>query len=643
MYKEFDYVVSKVSELLLAKYSTKQIFTAFQSDSATLRNALAKKQIVYSVKTATEWLYEGRKYWSHTSYLSNRRTVFWIDEYVKNQAITTWTFKFENKTRFQRLPDWAKTLVEEYLVQFTHPGLKPKSIEEEKRIITNFLTFIASQIDSIEALTYRLLVKYFRQDSHKTLTTKQVYNVATRRFLCYLENKQLLSEGIHQLLKWNNFLYIIIVDELPEEQRALFQFFIYNKDKDNKKRNEKNFLNGMKILNSYLIENHYERTTCLVTIEVATLLHQFMRVNDLTYSPQMADTWLGLLKEKMRKEQFWTFRRSLKLLQSVMQTGYVGTDHFIYTPSVMVRVPSWCRNLVESYIAERTREEKSSSTIKGDLYACIRFLQFLDRNGVSMIKDLTPQIIMEFSLQDIHKTPSAKNCFNGKIRNFLHFLANQQLIPRSSVLAMTSNCATTVRIVKVLSPEQKQVILFYIKNSTTPMELRNAAMISLGLNLGLRACDIISLRFSDISFPNKTISLIQQKTGVPIQLPFSVGTGNSIYRYINEGRPQSDSPYVFVPHQNRNTQNRLKSCCACNKALENSLRNSGCEVVTSFHILRKTFASNLLAANNPISIIASALGHSGIQSVDPYLATNKRMMEFCSIGLIGIELQGGRL
>jgi len=203
MYKEFDYVVSKVSELLLAKYSTKQIFTAFQSDSATLRNALAKKQIVYSVKTATEWLYEGRKYWSHTSYLSNRRTVFWIDEYVKNQAITTWTFKFENKTRFQRLPDWAKTLVEEYLVQFTHPGLKPKSIEEEKRIITNFLTFIASQIDSIEALTYRLLVKYFRQDSHKTLTTKQVYNVATRRFLCYLENKQLLSEGIHQLFKWN--------------------------------------------------------------------------------------------------------------------------------------------------------------------------------------------------------------------------------------------------------------------------------------------------------------------------------------------------------------------------------------------------------------------------------------------------------
>jgi len=368
-----------------------------------------------------------------------------------------------------------------------------------------------------------------------------------------------------------------------------------------------------------------------------------MQVNNLAYSPLMADAWLGLFKGKMRKAQFRTFRRLLKLLGSIMQTGGVGTANFVYNPSVMEGIPSWCRKVVETYIAERTCEEKSSSTIKGDIYACIRFLQFMDKQGISRIKDLTPQVMMEFSTQDIHKTPSAKNCYNGKIRNFILFLASQEMVPKSSVLAMTSTCATTVRIVKVLSPDQKQAIVSYIKHSTTPMELRNAAMISLGLSLGLRACDIISLRFSDISLPDKTVSLIQQKTGVPIKLPLPVITGNSIYRYIKGGRPQSDSPYIFVSHLKRNTQTRLKTCIACNRALVMALSNSGCEVVSSFHILRKTFASNLLVANNPVSIIASALGHSGIKSVDPYLATDKVKMEYCPIGLAGIELQGGRL
>lgn len=148
MYNEFDVAVSKVSELLLAKHSSKQPFAVFQSASTALRNQLAKKQLTYSFKNASEWLREGQKEWSRTSFLRSRRTVFLIEEYIKNQTITTWHFEFEKNTRFKRLPDWAQTLAESYLEQYTHSGLQTKSIEEQKRIVTNFLTFVASQIAS---------------------------------------------------------------------------------------------------------------------------------------------------------------------------------------------------------------------------------------------------------------------------------------------------------------------------------------------------------------------------------------------------------------------------------------------------------------------------------------------------------------
>lgn len=644
MYQEFDIAIAKVLELLKVKHKSKQPFAVFKNASTEFKKYLTDKDFPYSLENATEWLRDGEQKWTAHSFIRKRRALFLIENCIENQTITTWNQKFENKTRFQCLPDWAKTIVEEYLLDFIHPGVLPKSIKEEKRTITNFLTFIASQISSLEEITHGLLVAYYRQDKHKTQTTKQVYNVATRQFLRFLEKKQLIPEGIHKILEWDYFSYVILVDELPEEQQNIFLLFASEKDLKKKEASAKALSTAKETLRSYLNENNYESTTCSVSIEVFILLNQFMQINDLAYSPQMSETWLGLLKNRLKKTQFRVFRRSLKLLESIMLTGEVETGCFVYKPSPLEGVPSWCRELVVTFLADRTREGKSPSTIKGDLFACIRFLRCIDIQGVSKIQELTPQLIMEFSAQDIHKTPSSKNCFNGKIRNFLHFLASLEMIPISLTLAMTSTYAETVRIVKVLSSDQKQALKTYIKHSSTPMELRNAAMISLGLNLGLRACDVINLRFSDVIFFNKTVSLIQQKTGVPIRLPLPTGTGNSIYRYIREGRPQAaDSPYIFVPHQKRNSNKRLKTCCACSRALFLALSNSDSEIVSSFHVLRKTFASNLLAANNPVSIIASALGHSGIKAVDPYLETDKERMGLCPIGLSGIELEGGRL
>ena len=48
---------------------------------------------------------------------------------------------------------------------------------------------------------------------------------------------------------------------------------------------------------------------------------------------------------------------------------------------------------------------------------------------------------------------------------------------------------------------------------------RNYAMILLASRLGLRASDIMSLKFSDIDWDNDLIKLRIQKTGKTIELP----------------------------------------------------------------------------------------------------------------------------
>ena len=61
------------------------------------------------------------------------------------------------------------------------------------------------------------------------------------------------------------------------------------------------------------------------------------------------------------------------------------------------------------------------------------------------------------------------------------------------------------------------------------------------------------------------------------------------------------------------------------------------------HILRRTFASKLLASGNTVSIISAALGHINEKTVDTYLSTDEQRMRLCSIGLTGIEIHEARI
>ena len=79
--------------------------------------------------------------------------------------------------------------------------------------------------------------------------------------------------------------------------------------------------------------------------------------------------------------------------------------------------------------------------------------------------------------------------------------------------------------------------------------LRDAAIVLLGLRMGIRSVDICNLKIPDISWNRQTISFIQQKTGVFVTLPMPTEVGNSLYRYIMEGRPiNQNTDQVFLSH-----------------------------------------------------------------------------------------------
>ncbi len=270
-----------------------------------------------------------------------------------------------------------------------------------------------------------------------------------------------------------------------------------------------------------------------------------------------------------------------------------------------------------------------------DSNACTRFLLFLQSKNITDPAFITPEIIKDYHAKAQHRTPQGRNAYIRRIRGFIRFLASKKLVPQTLELAFTTEKARRVSIVTTLSEQQVNSIKVFGENGRSPSELRSAAMAMLALRMGLRSVDICNLCLSDISWKSRTISIVQQKTGVPLTLPFPVEVGNLLAKYLLEGRPRCDEPNVFISLKHPYTRLTPPSCY--HSSLRILGRKKSAADVRGLHVARKTFASNLLTAGNPVSTICFTLGHTDESSVDEYLATDELRMRWCAIGLSGIE------
>ena len=303
------------------------------------------------------------------------------------------------------------------------------------------------------------------------------------------------------------------------------------------------------------------------------------------------------------------------------------------------QIEDWQSDLLNEYLAYRKREECAESTLKGIRNACSRFFSYANRKGIKSLNDITPELLQWYTIENEHRTLAEKNQYSSQLRMSIRYLGEKGVVPTTLELAISYRYAPNTKVVRILSDDQVEAVYDYRNNAETPLDLRDSAILLLGLRMGLRASDIANLRLSDISWAERIISIAQKKTGVSLKLPMPVDVGNSLYKYIQAGRPGlADCDYIFVRHDapycklaDAGIGNRIKS----------TLQKYNGTQLNGLHVLRKTFASNLLKSGNSIPIIASALGHADFSNVNQYLSTDSDQLRKCAIGLTGIEYMGG--
>ena len=374
-----------------------------------------------------------------------------------------------------------------------------------------------------------------------------------------------------------------------------------------------------------------------------TWYFMFLELNHLEHSAETVTSWIDILPDcpnQIKASSSGSARRSHtirmfeKYLQGIMESNIIAEPM-----RASDQLPSWSKSILDGFIESRRRDGMTDKTLTMCRAAGCSFFKYLEDNGIDNPVSITPDVVKAFHNHDVHSTPESKNAYGTKLRQLLRYMADQDLISPTLSFAVSASCAPHRSIVDVLSDAMVENIYEYREKASTPMELRDTAMVMLGLRMGIRGADILKLQVNDFDWKNKTVSFIQQKTSKAITLPVPTDVGNSVYKYIMNGRPESavtGNGYIFISHQAPYIP--LKVTTACRGALKRILAEYGFELSTGqgFHMTRKTFATRMLRADNKLDDISNALGHARQETAEVYLERDEDKMRLCPLEFGGV-------
>jgi site-specific recombinase XerD len=580
----------------------------------------------YSAEQTVKWLSYNKFKWSKRRYLGYTHCLEQLEDIYKSNEIQLEHLSSQHSAYKYLMPS-LKFELDAYLEYCKSTNIL-EYIDEKRIRCSRFLLYLQEHnVYSVSEISYTLMISFHREDFHRTQKTKDVYEDCIRYLLRYYAHIGKCSIGYSLIL---NKLLIHQVISLSDMSSKHMHEVALLRDKS-LEFSSTSFWSACLEFQRVIVNYKYADT-------MRTFL--FLDMHNLGYIPKLSWIWYEEIKHLLGTN--WKMsRRILKLFEQFTNDGNITPKKtYTYKPTGFDQLPDCFREPLSSFLKLKVRENMCKSTVSMYQSANTRFCFFLVNNGVTSFDKITPNHLKEFNLMDAHKTMEGKNAYNVRIRAFLIYLEEQEIIQKFMMhLALPTVFAPKERVVNILSNDDIQQVIEYKENSNTPLELRNIAVILLGLRMGLRGSDIVDLQFSNIDWKRFAINIIQKKTKTEVTLPMPTDVGNAIYRYLMEGRPNSESSYIFIGHKAPYEKLERSSCFKAIREVlpERKVPGSG------FHVTRRSFATSLLRHGTSINIITDSLGHRSDSTVAKYLSLDEERMRTCPLSLseVNIILKGG--
>ena len=172
------------------------------------------------------------------------------------------------------------------------------------------------------------------------------------------------------------------------------------------------------------------------------------------------------------------------------------------------------------------------------------------------------------------------------------------------------------KLPKVLSREEISRLMA-VPNPRYPTGLRNRVMLQLFYRAGLRRQEVIDLTPADIDFENNLLYIQDSKGGKDRVVPFDNETKSWLLKW-QERRPESDFFFCTLTGNKLIPRYVLETVYRASEKAKVYVQNGRTKKKVHPHILRHTYATELLEEGFGIHEVQQLLGHSDITTTAIY-------------------------
>lgn len=267
----------------------------------------------------------------------------------------------------------------------------------------------------------------------------------------------------------------------------------------------------------------------------------------------------------------------------------------------------------------------SPNTVSAYRSDLVKFADFVRTSGAAGLDRFSSKDMMKFlsRLKSQGLAVSSISRTLVAVKMFLRFLAQQNRNISTAVLAVESP-RVWKNLPDVLARQEVEQLLAGPDRST-PLGLRNAALLETLYATGCRVQEVAGLRISDIHFDVGYIRAVGKGSKERI-VPIGEPACEVIREYLERCRPKFVKPhskdFLFLSRTGRQLERK-----SIWRLVRGIARSVGISKKVHPHTLRHSFATHLLEAGADLRIVQEMLGHASIATTQIYTHVDQRRLK----------------
>lgn len=313
---------------------------------------------------------------------------------------------------------------------------------------------------------------------------------------------------------------------------------------------------------------------------------------------------LYIVAKPKDKDERAANKETLRLAEEIRAARQSELNHAAFGLISPVKQRVHLYDYFEKYIEAYTKKDIRMITGAFERFKDFMAQEYPHRKEQIRFDELTPEMIKGFVdyLQSRSRGEGALGYYQ-RFKKVINSAVEKNIIHKSPCTGI--RCIVDENSLKkdVLSVEEIQQLAQTPYQNT---ELRRAFLFC--LYAGLRYCDVVDLKYSNVDYSGKRIRFEQDKTkGHSKNSVVVIPLSQTLLSFIGP-KPEKDD-YIF----------HLPSHTGCLKALRTWVARAGIDKHITWHCARHSLAVNLLGEYHvDIKTVASLLGHSGLKHTEKY-------------------------